>query len=208
MVGAGSHGLDPARSRRHHQSVRRSLHPRDARGQPEERHQGVRSRRSGPGHFARGCARARHGAAGRHPRSSRQPRQHGRRPRCARLRLRYHRARPHPRDPGDRDEAAEEHADPARGQARRSCQREGCGAAHHRRDRRRWRTRPCRRVCGHGGARHADGTAHDAVQPQHRDGRTLRLRRAGWRDVRLDRRPALRAERRNVGSRAWRLARA
>ena len=55
----------------------------------------------GAGHLARGRAGARHGAAGRDPRRPRQPCQHRRRPRRARLRLRHHRARAHPRDAGD-----------------------------------------------------------------------------------------------------------
>ena len=71
----------------------------------------------------------------------------GRRARRARLRLRHHRARAHPGDAGDRDEAAEAHAHPARRHARPARHRQGRGAAHHRRARRRRRARPRGRIC-------------------------------------------------------------
>ena len=104
---------DQARPRRHHQSRSGAAVPaRDARGQPPQRHPAVRPRRSRAGHLARGRARTRHGAAGRDPCRARQPCLHGRRPRRARLRLRHHRARAHPRDAGDGAEAAEAHARP------------------------------------------------------------------------------------------------
>ena len=57
-------------------------------------------------------------------------------------------------------------------------------------------------------ARHADRAAHDAVQSQHRDGRPLGLRGARRRDLPVDRRPAVCAAGRAVGSRAGALAHA
>ena len=143
----GSHRRHQARPRRQHQSVGRGLHQGDARGQRQEQHQGFRSPRSGAGHLACGRAGARHGAAGRDACGAGQPRQHRRRRRSAGVRLRHDRARAYPRDASDGDEAAEADAGPARRQAVAACHRKGCGAADHRRDRRRRRARPCRRIC-------------------------------------------------------------
>ena len=64
------------------------------------------------------------------------------------------------------------------------------------------------RICRLGGARDGDGRPHDAVQSQHRDGRPLGLRRAGRRDLRVDRGPAVCAAGRAVGSGAGALAHA
>ena len=50
--------------------------------------------------------------------------------------------------PGDGAQAAEAHAHPPRRPARRPCQRQGRGAAHHRRARRFRRARPRGRICG------------------------------------------------------------
>ena len=50
-------------------------------------------------------------------------------------------------------------------------------------------------------ARHADRAAHDAVQPQHRDGRPLGFRCAGRQNLRLAAGSSLCAEGRDVGSR-------
>ena len=206
VLGDGPYRRHQAGARRQHQSVGRGLPQGDARGQRQEQDQGFRSARSGAGHFARGRAGARHGAAGRDACGARQSRQHRRRRRSTGVRLRHDRACAYPRDASDGDEAAEADAGPARRQALAACHGQGRGAADHCRDRRVRRARSCRRICRLGDPRHADRAAHDAVQSQHRDGRPFGLRRARRRDVPMDRRAALCAAGRDVGSRAGALA--
>ena len=121
----------------------------DARGLPQERHQAVRYRRSGAGHFPRRGAGTRHRAAGRNACGSRQSRQYGRRRRCAGLRLSAPASSTHILATQvmaiKRPEA---HAGAARRQARAARQRQGCGAADHRRTRRRGRARLCVEYAG------------------------------------------------------------
>ncbi len=216
---AGAHARDarPCRADRQRPGVRRRADPARVGGAADRRTRAerarVRLRAAGPArcaarHRARDRPGARAHAAGHDDRLRRQPHQHPRRLRHARLRHRHDRGRARARDAVPAAEQAEDARDHGRGRARRGRRREGPRARDHRPDRRRGRRAPGDRVPGRDDPRAVDGRAHDGLQHVDRGGRARRHDRAGRGDLRLPARPAAGAGGRGVRARGRALARA